>query len=142
MYRLRLGINYSLLPLDQKRSTKITQRNVKLCELCGTLNLEGNQECWTCRWHGDFSRDEQTIALAWQRLETLYEEVRLEHITARRTVPLGDYGTVRPAKWPQRLSALLAARWQQFLDQRDLRNAQRQARLQTRMPTPPDQLSI
>ena len=127
----------------ERRLPNISPQNVKLCDLCGTLNLENNKECWACRWHGSFSRDEQIIDLAWQRLETLYEQVRVEHVTARRVVPVGDFGSARRRSLPQKALAGCLACWQRFLDNRDLRAAHRQARLQSsRMPSPPDQLSI
>jgi hypothetical protein len=128
--------------MERRIPAKISRKSVKLCELCGTLNLDANKECWTCRWHGGFKRDETTIALAWQRLENLYEDVRVEHLTAGRTFPVGDFGAIRPASFAQKIVPVLAARWQRFLDQRDLRAAQRQARLHSRMPSPPDHLSI
>ncbi len=120
----------------------ISRNQVKLCDLCGTLNLDTNKECWTCRWHGGFSRDEQTIAFAWQRIETQYEEVRAEHVTARRTFQIGDFGAARPAAFPQRIIAAATAFWQRLADRCALRQAQRQARHESRMPSPPDQLSI
>ena len=120
----------------------LSRSEVKLCDLCGTLNHVINKECWTCRWHGGFSHDAQTIAFAWQRLETQYEEVRVEHVTARRTFQIGDFGAARPAAFPQRLAAAVSASWPRRLDRYALRPAQRQARQQSRMPSPPDQLSI
>ncbi len=126
----------------QRPFPSLSPKTVKLCELCGTLNLDTNKECWTCAWHGGFSRDPKTIALAWQRLETRYEGVRIEHITGRRAHPVGDFGTVRPPSAPRKLALALTSWWQRFLDARDLRMAQRQARLHSRMPSPPDQLSI
>ena len=123
-------------------SPTLSRKNVKLCELCGTLNLEQNKECWTCRWQGGFSRDERTIALAWQRLELQFEEVRIEHVTVRRTFQIGDFGAARPASFPQRLVAAAASSWQHLVDRYALRQAQRQARQQSQMPSPPDQLSI
>jgi len=126
----------------ERRLPAISRKNVKLCNLCGSLNLDANKECWTCRWHGGFSRDEQTIALAWQRLETQYEEVRIEHVTARHTFQVGDFGAARSASFPQRMAAAAAASWQRLLDQYALRQAQRQARQHSQMPSPPDQLSI
>ena len=125
-----------------RQPAPLSPQAVKLCELCGTLNLETNKECWTCRWSGSFSRDPRTVALAWQRLETKYEEVRLEHVTARRLRPVGDFGTARPQGGPRSFTRTVAFWWQRFLDARDLRMAQRQARLKSRMPSPPDQLSI
>jgi len=126
----------------QRLPAPLSERTVKLCELCGTLNLETNKECWTCRWSGSFSQDTQTVSLAWKRLMTQYEEVRIEHVTGRRTRPLGDFGAVRPASGPRRLTQALAAWWQRFLDARDLRMAQRRARLRSHTPSPPDQLGV
>ncbi|MGI4792089.1 MAG: hypothetical protein ACRYFS_24975 [Janthinobacterium lividum] len=143
MNRARTGASSkTLLPVERRHSTKVSQKNVKLCELCGTLNLESNKECWTCRWYGSFSRDEQVISLAWQRLETLFEEVRAEHVTARRSLSVGDFGAARPVSLRHRIFSNIAAWWQRFQDQRDLRMAQREARLHSRMPTPPDQLGV
>ena len=122
--------------------TKISRNQVKLCDLCGTLNLETNKECWTCRWHGGFSRDERTIALAWRRLETQYEEVRTEHVTARRTHTIGDFGAARPSSLPRRIAEAASAFWQRLSDQYALRQAQRRTRQHSQMPSPPDQLSI
>ena len=147
MNRSRAGaFSKNLLPAERQQESrqlaKISQKNVKLCGLCGTLNLASNKECWTCRWHGGFSRNEQTIALAWKRLETLYEEVRVEHVTARRVRMVGDFGAAPPLSGGQKLSLTLTAWWQRFQDARDLRMAQREARLHSRMPSPPDQLGV
>ena len=140
--RMLLMPGKRILPIEGSRPLQVTPSRVKLCELCATLNFEDNKECWTCRWRGGFSRDPQMIALAWQRLETQYEEVRLEHVTARRASVVDDFGKTRPAEFPQQVLLTLGALWQRFVDRRDLRQAQRQARLQSRMPSPPDQLSI
>ena len=126
----------------QRLPAPFNPKTVKLCEFCGTLNLETNKECWTCRWSGIFSRDPQTITLAWQRLTAQYEEVRIEHVTGRRTRPVGDFGAARPVSGPRKFTQALAAWWQRFLDARDLRMAQRLARLRSRTPSPPDQLGV
>lgn len=125
-----------------KFSNKVTQDAVKLCALCGTLNHRDNLECWTCRWHGEFSRDERTIALAWQRLASRYEEVRLEHITSQRMRSLGDFGAPRPLSRWQELMNGCRAWWRKFQTGRDLRMAQRQAALRSRIPSRPDQLGV
>ena len=115
---------------------------VMLCTLCGTLNHEGNTECFTCGWHGSFSRDPQSVHLAWLRLESLYEEVRMEHITARRRRSLGDFGAARPASFLARVTANFGGVWERFQTQRDLRMAQRAAGLKSRIPSKPDQLGV
>lgn len=122
--------------------TPVGKYNVKICALCGTLNHQSNGECWICRWHGAFSQDAQTIALAWQRLELLYEEVRLEHVTSSRLLLLDDFGAMRS---PKGLRALLSAcrkGWQHFQSQRDLRSAQREASLRHRVRSRRDQLGV
>lgn len=125
-----------------KSSPTISKEIVKLCTLCGTLNHRDNVECWTCSWHGQFSRDERTIALAWQRLESRYEEVRLEHITARKMQSLGDFGAPRPRSHWQTLADGCRTWWHNFQTQRDLRHARRQAALRSRIPSRPDQLGV
>src|SRR5665213_2031944 len=120
----RLGIE----PAGMKT---ITQATVKLCTLCGTLNHQDNAECWTCRWHGEFSRNKSTISLAWQRLELLYEEVRLEHVTSQKIRALGDFGALSPRSRWQTWADQCRAWWRNFQTQRDLRMAQRASRLRS-----------
>ena len=125
-----------------KVPNKVSKETVKLCALCGTLNYRDNTECWTCRWGGEFSRDEHTIALAWQRLEMRYEEVRMEHLTAQKMRTLGDFGAPRPRSRWQTLAEGCRTWWANFQAQRDLRLAQRQARLRPHSPSRPDQLGV
>ncbi len=118
----------------------VGKHTVKICLLCGTLNHETNAECWTCRWHGSFSRDAHTIEMAWKRLEALYEDVRLEHVTSHRMRELGDFGAVRPATRWQAAVQVLRAWWERFQTRRDLHSAQREARLRSRHRSRPDGL--
>ena len=134
MNRFRNGLHR---PFFNASATPVAKDTVKLCALCGTLNHEKNAECWTCRWRGEFSRDEQHDCLAWQRLEALYEDVRLEHVTASKPLALGDLGTVRPVTgWQAALNACRAW-WRNFQTRRDLRMAQRAASLRSRIPSRP-----
>ncbi len=128
--------------ISHKSSPYISLKTVKLCTLCGTLNHRENVECWTCSWHGEFSRDERTVALAWKRLESRYEEVRLEHVTARKMRALGDFGTPRPRSRWQTLADGCRTWWQNFQTQRDLREARRFARLRSRAPSRPNHLGV
>ena len=121
---------------------RVTRSQVKLCALCGTLNHERNAECWTCRWHGEFDTEEQTIALAWQRLETLYEEVRFEHVTSRKMRQLGDFGAPQTASLWVNLQSRCRGWWERFQAGREQRMAQRASKLRSRTPTPPDQLGV
>ncbi len=123
-------------------SCKVSKETVKLCALCGTLNHQDNVECWTCCWGGEFSRDERTVALAWQRLESRYEQVGMEHLTSRKMQTLGDFGAPRPRSLWQTLMDRGRTWWSNFHAQRDLRLAQRQARLRSRISSRPDQLGV
>jgi len=128
---------------ETNKSNRVVKKtDVKLCTLCGTLNHEANTECFTCGWHGSFSKDRQTLDLAWIRLESLYEEIRSEHITAKRRRSLGDFGTDRPASLLARITSKIASGWERFQTQRDLRMAQRAAGLKSRIPSKPDQLGV
>ncbi len=129
-------------PSAVNASHKITRETVKLCALCETLNHQDNVECWTCRWHGGFSLDESMVALAWQRLESQYEQVRLEHVTSQNMRLLGDFGRPRPRSSWQRLADACREWWRTFQTQRDLTQAQRQTRLRSRIPSRPDQLGV
>lgn len=41
---------------------KIT--DLKICDLCGALNLMVNTECHVCRWHGHFDQHVEKITQA------------------------------------------------------------------------------
>ena len=124
------------------KNPKVFKEAVKLCALCGTLNHQDNADCWTCSWRGEFSRDERTVALAWHRLEARYEEVRMEHLTARKVRAPGDFGAPRPRSRWQTVAEGCRNWWRTLQSQRDLRAAQRQARLRSRTTSRPDQLGV
>lgn len=35
----------------------------KVCSLCGALNIRENDECFVCRWHGDFDGNQALVEL-------------------------------------------------------------------------------
>lgn len=125
-----------------KSNRTVRKADVKLCTLCGTLNYKTNTECFTCGWHGSFSLDQAMIHLAWTRYESLYEEIRSEHITAKHRRPVGDFGADRTASLLSRLTAKITGAWERFLTQRDLHMAQRATGLKSRTPSKPDQLGV
>lgn len=128
---------------ETNKSNRIAKKTeVKLCTLCGTLNHEGNKDCFICGWHGSFSLDQPMIDLAWKRFESLYEEIRSEHITAKLQRPVGDFGTDRPASLLEQMTDKITGAWERFQTQRDLRMAQRAAGLKPRIPSKPDQLGV
>jgi hypothetical protein len=38
--------------------------NLKICDLCGALNLVSEPECLVCRWHGHFERRPEVVQIA------------------------------------------------------------------------------
>ena len=117
---------------NKSQNKQLTQDSVKLCALCGALNHKNNGECWTCRWHGAFLEDPSLRAMAWQRLEHQFEEVRLEHVTSRRLPALDERGAPCPVSVWGKMAARCRAAWASFQTARDLRMAQRDARLRSR----------
>ncbi len=90
------------IPRAKTPDASVAPSELKVCELCGTLNHNDNRECFTCGWHGQFGRDTTTIQLAWHRLAHQHEGVLMEHVTARNTPALDDFGRRRPSsRWQQ-----------------------------------------
>jgi len=49
--------------------------DLKICDLCGALNLAQNTECFVCRWHGRFERRQEIVKLALEVVERKYGRV-------------------------------------------------------------------
>lgn len=52
-----------------------TERDFKVCDLCGALNPVKNQECFVCGWTGRFHTDNESIRDAMQSLENEYGSI-------------------------------------------------------------------
>ncbi len=99
----------------------ISPADVKLCELCGTLNHKTNGECFTCGWRGHFCAEAAPLEIAWLRLTTEFEAIRMEHVSARRSRILGHFGQVRKTNRWQRCQAACLAWWQTVRSRRPQR---------------------
>ena len=97
----------------------ITEKDVKLCELCGALNYNRNSECYICGWRGAFSSDGALVHMAMNRLYDQFECVEMAHITGKKTSLLADFGSdirVNPrsknrfAQWLENLWRALVAK--------------------------------
>lgn len=77
-----------------KNEQLVEPGQVKACALCDALNYAANTECHLCGWRGAWNRDKAVLALAWQRLEDQFEEVRMEHITKARRGAVEELGHV------------------------------------------------
>jgi hypothetical protein len=40
---------------------RLAVENLKACPLCGAVNAVQNNECFVCRWRGEFDHDSETI---------------------------------------------------------------------------------
>ncbi|HVX57975.1 MAG TPA: hypothetical protein VHA37_09725 [Candidatus Saccharimonadales bacterium] len=70
----------------------VTEADVKLCALCGTLNHVKNVECYTCGWRGVFDRDSRLVHIAWERLYSQFETVQQCHVSATRSFSVDELG--------------------------------------------------
>ncbi len=90
----------------QGRTGLIRESDLKICELCGWLNLDTNAECFVCGWHGRFERDHEVVHAAVELAMRRYGRLELQHLTDPRTYR-------EPASLP--LRTRLGLVWQHFL---------------------------
>ena len=120
------------MPKIETGQTSIAEKDVKICELCGTLNHNDNNECYICAWRGAFSTNPATVHAAWLRLYDQFESVLIEHVTARRVVTLGHLGVARKGSRWQVWCAAMKLRCQSLFPKR-------RTRTNDRIASPPTQ---
>lgn len=76
--------------------------NLKICDLCGALNLVTDSECVVCRWHGHFESRQEVVRIA------LEFHVQRQMATGLRSYP---DETVMPEVRLRSLGARIAAIW-------------------------------
>jgi hypothetical protein len=86
---------------DRDRAGRLgfTEKDFKVCDFCGALNLVTNTECFVCSWRGTFHRDSERIREAMRVLEMEHGQLT-EALFAEEVVP--DQLLPRPGVW-QRL---------------------------------------
>jgi hypothetical protein len=50
-------------------SGTVQASQLKICDLCGALNLAANVECHVCRWRGKFDNRREVVQLAMDLME-------------------------------------------------------------------------
>ena len=120
---------------------QVTEKDVKICSLCGALNHMKNSDCFTCGWGGIFEKDQAMIHLAWQRLYDQFECVEASHVGMRRGAPIGDFGAVAERRTLPAWGARVGAWWRRIMAERDERAAQREAKLKAQH-FPPNELGV
>lgn len=133
-----MGWNRPLSARDQI----VAKSDLKLCELCGTLNYHRNCECFTCGWRGVFNRDPSAVDLAWLRLSNEFVCVRLEHVTGHTSIGVGELGVVTEEVYEDGLIHRLVGWWRELLLRRDRIAEERDRQLMRRANLPPNGLGV
>jgi hypothetical protein len=96
----------------QGRGIAFPETELKICDLCGWLNLESNAECFVCGWHGHFERDPEVVRAAVELTVRKHGRLELQHLTDLRTYRQPPPPTLqsRLRHWWRRLLAWLSAR--------------------------------
>ncbi len=90
----------------QGHAVPFRESDLKICELCGWLNLASNTECFVCGWHGRFDRDAEAIHAAVEIALRRYGRLELQHFTDPRT-----YRPTRPPSLRRRCGDWLRRAW-------------------------------
>jgi hypothetical protein len=93
----------------QGRTTLIRENDLKICELCGWLNLAANTECFVCGWHGRFERDREVVHAAVELAVRKYGRLELQHLTDPRL-----YREPARQTWRTRLQGLVQSVFSRF----------------------------
>src|SRR5580658_11078858 len=65
----------------QGHTTTFRECDLKICELCGCLNLDSNEECFVCGWHGRFERDPRVVHAAFELALRQHGRIELQNLT-------------------------------------------------------------
>lgn len=87
------------------RAFAFQESDLKICQLCGWLNLESNSECFVCGWHGRFERDPESVHVAVDLVVQRFGRLDLQYLTDLRTYrqPSRQNLPARVACWLRRL---------------------------------------
>ena len=59
----------------------IGESDLKICDLCGSLNLDANSACFVCGWHGYFEKRQEVLHAAVELAVRRHGRLELEHLT-------------------------------------------------------------
>ncbi len=59
--------------------------DLKICDLCGSLNLAVNCICCSCGWHGHFEARPNTVAIAMEMVRAREGAIRLDQVADARS---------------------------------------------------------
>ncbi len=75
-----------------RHSGAVHESELKVCDLCSSLNLECNEECFICGWNGHFERSYDVVHTAVMVAVQRYGQLELENLTDLR-----NYRRVTPS---------------------------------------------
>jgi len=87
-----------------RRAGTVQETELKICDLCGSLNLTTNRECFVCGWSGRFERSQEVVHTAVEIAIQRYGRLELEDLTDIQTYRAHPPGFVhRVREWLGRM---------------------------------------
>ena len=68
-----------------RRTGTFQEDELKVCDLCSSLNLAANAECFVCGWNGHFERSHDVVRTAVIVAVQRHGSLELENLTDIRT---------------------------------------------------------
>ncbi|HOM71033.1 MAG TPA: hypothetical protein PLU88_04865 [Armatimonadota bacterium] len=86
-----------------------SEKDFKVCDLCGALNRAENTECFVCGWYGTFRTDPETVRQVMAEFEAEYGTLN-ESIVAEELLPDESSGPGWFATFIEKIKAFLSGR--------------------------------
>ena len=67
------------------RTDSIQENDLKICDLCGSLNLGTNSECFVCGWHGRFEHSHDVVRAAIEIAVRKHGRLEIQYLTDIQT---------------------------------------------------------
>ncbi len=64
-----------------RRTGTFQEDDLKVCDLCSSLNLATNGQCYTCGWHGRFERSHEVVHTAIEMAIQTHGRLELQDLT-------------------------------------------------------------
>ncbi len=64
-----------------RRMGSFQENELKVCDLCSSLNLASNEECFVCGWSGHFERSYEVVRTAVIVAVQRHGRLDIEHLT-------------------------------------------------------------
>jgi hypothetical protein len=68
-----------------RRTGTFQEDELKVCDLCGSLNLASNTDCFVCGWRGHFERSHDAVRTAVEIAVQHYGRLELDNLTDIQT---------------------------------------------------------